>query len=476
MTLTRDDRLARMLAAVFGPGDSLDPSERARTSSQMFVRGLDLLTFDTSPRATGRRLTASEAFAAYGFRKLYEVATEGSAVISDTPEAAGRVLRGRRAQLGVPLRSVANKSGLTVDVVEALEHSRRRPVREYERVARVLGLDERLVSFRPTPTGNERLTVRLRTIADERPALSVTTVTSLAEAAWVAMTQIRLEDQLGLTLGNRTFRVCEDYGSPGYPAYRIGYELADALREELNLNNDPIPSMRTLAQETLGIPVIQTQLNARIAGATVESEGRRAIVLNIGGLNGNALVRRATIAHEVGHLLFDPPAELDQLRVDEYDELEQRADAQVDPVEQRANAFAVQLLAPQQAAVSRYQASADLFDGVLDYFGVSFTVGRYQVWNGLERSVPLEDIRAPSRPPEEDWEGREGYTIVYHPIRDLAAWPSRAGRFSAISLRAAQLGLISWDTAAEWLLCSVSDAEAALPAVAGLYPEVFAGG
>lgn len=470
---TADERRAGMLEAIFGPGDSLNPVERARDSSRLFVRGLDLLTFDTSDRATGRRLTASEAYEAFGIRKLWEVATEGSAIISDTPAAAGRVLRERRENLGVPIRSIANKSGLTPDVVEALERSMRRPVREYERVARVLGLDERVISFRPTPEGNERLTVRLRTLADERPALSVSTVISLAEAAWVAMTQIRLEDKLGLSKDRPFFEARDDYGSPGYPAYRIGYDLANQVREELGLDNSPIESMRRLAEDTLKIPVVQTQLNERIAGATVESAGRRSIVLNIDGLNNDALVRRSTVAHELGHLLFDPSPELEELRVDEYEDVEQRAETRTDPVEQRANAFGVQLLAPQALAVERYQQSADLFGGVLDYFGISFTAGRYQVWNGLGRSVSLEHIQAPNRPPEVDWEGRESYTVVYHPIRQLAAWPSRAGRFSAVALRAATTGAISWDTAAEWLLCSVSDARAAVAPVSDLFPEVF---
>lgn len=463
-----------MFDAVFGPGTSFSPVERARESTRTFVRGLDLLTFDTSERATGRRLTAFEAYEAFGFRKLWEVATEGSAIISDTPAAAGRVLRERRERLGVPVRSVANKSGLTPEVVEALERSARKPVREYEQAARVLGLDERVISFRPIPEGNESVAVRLRTLADERPSLSANTVISLSEAAWVAMTQIRLEDHLGLSRDRPNVEVREDYGSPGQPAYSIGYQLADELREKLGLGAEPIRSMRTLAEDTLKIPVIQTQLNERIAGATVESGGRRAIVLNIGGRNRDALVRRSTLAHELGHLLFDPSPELEELRVDDYDELEQRPEVRVDPVEQRANAFGVQFLAPQAVAVERYSHSRDLFGAVLDYFGVSFTAGRYQVWNGLGRAVNLEELQSPNRSPEDDWDGRESYTITYHPIRQLASRPSRAGRFSAVVLRAAMSRLISWDTVAEWLFCSPSDARGAVEAVSDLFPEVFA--
>lgn len=476
MSVDRDDRRARLLNDVFGPGTAIDPSERARLSARRYVRGLDLLTRDTSDKATGRRLTAWEAYSAYGFQKLYDVATDGSAIISDSSEAAGRTLRERREQLGISVKTVANKSGLTLEVVEALERSSRRPIREYERVSRALGLDERLLSYRPLPEGNERLTVRLRTLAEERASLSAGSVASLSEAAWVAMTQIRLEDELGLSTHAVQFETTSDFGSPEYPPYTVGYELADEVRHGLSLGVEPIASMRSLVEAQLCIPVVHAQLDARIAGATVESNRRRAIVLNVDGRNSDALVRRSTLAHEVGHLLFDPPQSLSELRVDEYDELDQRPETRADPVEQRANAFAVQLLAPQEAAVARFNSSRDLFEGVLDHFGVSFTLGRYQVWNGMQRTVPLDEIQAPNRRPDVAWDATESFTLIYHPIRSLASAPSRAGRFSAVAVRAARDGLVSWDTVAEWLLCSSDEAQSATDQLRDLYPEIFEGG
>lgn len=468
-----NDSEADLLDEVFGPGASTNVRERAMESSRLFVRGLDLLTIDRSSKATGRRLTAVEALDAYGFEKLCQIVEDGSAIISVSPDAVGRTLRERREQLGVPIKTVASKSELTTNVVEALERSARRPIREYERVAGVLGLDERAISFRPLPQGNERVAVRLRSLANDRPALSASSVVNLAEAAWVAMTQIRLEEELHLGPTGVAFEQSADYGYSRWPPYEVGYQLADKFRSELGLGDAPIPSMRALVEETLGIPVIQAQLNERIAGATVESGSRRAIVLNIGGRNADALVRRSTMAHEVCHLVFDPSQRLDDLRVDEYRELDQRAEERTDPVEQRANAFAVQLLAPQHLAVERYQESGDLFEAVLDHFGLSFTAGRYQVWNGLGRTVPLEDIRAPNRPAELDWDGRETFTLAYHPIRSLVERPSRAGRFSAVAVRCAQVGVVSWDTVSEWLYCPEDEARSAADVLAGLYPDVF---
>lgn len=464
-----------LLALVFGEGEGATPPERARVSGRRFVRGLDMLTFDESPKAKGRRLTAREALEAYGFDKLLEVATDGSALISESVDAVGRTLRDRREQLGLDIRRVASEARLPPEVIEALESGRRRPVREYERAARVLGLDERLISYRSAPDGNRGVAVRLRDLRDEKPALSGSVVATLAQAAWVAMTQIRLESALSLP-GDRTeIDVDPFYGGHGYPAYKVGYDLADKLRTRLGLGDDPISSMRDLVERELHIPVIQTDLGRRIAGATVESGGRRAIVVNLAGRNQSAFVRRSTVAHELCHLLFDPHGWLRDLRVDEYDELEQREDQVTDPVEQRANAFAVQLLAPQAAALRRYHegASADPLGGVLDHFGISFTAARYQIWNGVGRSVPLESINTDRYTPESDWEGREAYTTTYHPIRALADHPERAGRFSAVVVRAAEAGVVSWDTAGEWLCTSEDEARRCAAAIRGLYPDLF---
>jgi Zn-dependent peptidase ImmA (M78 family)/transcriptional regulator with XRE-family HTH domain len=470
-----NDLGSNILDEVFGPGDGALPEERAAHSKRLFVRGLDLLTFD-SPRAKGRRLSAQEALDAYGFDKLCEIVQDGSAVITNDPADVGRTLRERRDQLGITIRTVASMSNLPAGVIEALEASKRRPVREYERVARILGLDDRLISFNPDPQDNEKVAVRLRRLSADRPALSSSIVAALAEASWVAMTQIRLEQSLGLNHPQTNFSVSKDYGSQhGRPAYRVGYDLADMFRRTLGLSSGPIPSLRELVEIQLAVPVIQAPLGERIAGATVQSvSGRRAIVLNIHGKNADACVRRSTMAHELCHLLFDPSDQLRDLRVDEYSELDDRDDTRADPVEQRANAFAVQLLAPQSEALARYRVSGkDDLHSTLDYFGISFTAGRYQIWNAMKRSVPLESIFAPNQAPVDDWDARETYTLAYHPIRSLTENPSRAGRFSAIVVRAASVGIISWDTAAEWLFCTEDDAKRAESGLRVFYADVF---
>jgi hypothetical protein len=106
----------------------------------------------------------------------------------------------------------------------------------------------------------------------------------------------------------------------------------------------------------------------------------------------------------------------------------------------------------------------------MDHFGISFTAARYQVWNGLERSVALESLVSDRGRATPEFEARETFTVDYHPIRNIR--PTRAGRFSAVVVRAAEEQIISWDTAAEWLEATEREAHAAAPSIRNLFPAV----
>lgn len=458
------------LDAVLGPGEGETAERRARHSRRVYVRSIDQLA-EASADAKGRRLTAAEAFDAYGWDVLRQVHEEGAALLATSVQSAGAALRRRRDLLGLTHRSVALNAGLPETIVQACENSRRLPVRQYERVARALGLDERDVSYRAEPAGNSDLAVRLRTIGDDMPAMTSQVVAALAEAAWVALQQVRLES---LLFGARPpqFGIESNFGTSSSPAFRVGYQLARQVRDALELGAGPIPSLRELSEEHLGIPVIQSELGEHIAGVTLEVEGRRAIVLNLGSKNRNVFVRRATLAHELGHLLFDPRRQLALLRVDDYDSLFRPAEELRDVVEQRANAFAVELIAPQRTLAELYGEHGDRALAMsINLFGISATAARYQLWNALGRSVAFEALRAGRIEPEAQWDGAERYTVDYHPLPRLRA--SRAGRFGAMVTRAAEAGLISWDTAGEWLESDETEVRAAALTLRELFPTVW---
>jgi Zn-dependent peptidase ImmA (M78 family)/transcriptional regulator with XRE-family HTH domain len=446
---------------------------RARESSRLFVRSLDQLAED-NPQARGRRLSAYEALRAYGREALLETLSEGSALLSASRSAAGRVLRERRELLNLTPKQVAAQARVELRVLEAAERSERVPIIVYERIARTLGLDERYISARGEPVGNERLAVRLRTIGDEHPLMTPSTVAAISEAAWVASTQIRLEEDLGIRPAGVGIDPSPNYGQPGYPAFLHGYFLASDARQKLGLGDGPLPhSLRQICEDRLGIPVVQAELGEHFAGVTVQVGARRAIVLSLGGANRHVYVRRSTVAHELGHLLYDVEERLNELRVDDYRELEKPAEQVHDFVEQRANAFAVEFLAPRKAVVEcKEKAEHDPVGAIMDAFGVSFTIARYQLWNALDRRPPLESLGAATRHrPLPEFEAEEAYTADYHPIRGLPT--SRAGRFSAVVLRAATESVVSWQTAAEYLQCEERDVKAAGEALRELFPAVF---
>jgi transcriptional regulator with XRE-family HTH domain len=465
------------LEAVFGNASSgATPQERARTSDRIYVRSLDQLALD-SPRATGRRLTSSEALDAYGWDTLLEVEHEGAALLSAGPNAPGEAIRSRRNALNLGLKQVARRAALAPAQLEDAERNARGiPLQWYERIAQALGLDERFISVRASPVGDERLAVRLRTLSSDTGAMTATEVASIAEAAWVATTQVRLERALGFAGRVHEFTPSDNYGGFSYPPYMHGYWLADETRKRLGLGDRALgPSLREIAEDVLGIPVIQAELGEWLAGVTVQAGDARAIVANVSGMNGrNVYIRRATLAHELGHLLWDPDDRLQTLAVDTYGDLERRADEIPDPVEQRANAYAVQFIAPQAAVLDVFHAAAgagnDGIGAVMETFGISFTTARYQVWNGMQRAVRLESLQTDQRTPSEEWDAKETYAVAWHPLRVV---PSRAGRFSGVVVRAAEERLISWDTAGLYLQSSAEEVRAAAPMIHELFPGVF---
>jgi Zn-dependent peptidase ImmA (M78 family) len=464
---------ATFLDRLFGPDSSgATTEERARSSKRLFVRAIDQLAED-SPEARGRRLTALEALKTYGQDVLFRVGEEGSALLSDGPDAAGRVLRARRELLQLDTRAVARRARVSEAVVQEAEHSVRVPIRELEKIARALGLDERYISFKSEPVGNQTVAYRLRTVGQDRPNMSPSAVSAIAEGAWAAGCQIRLEKELGLARKNIGIEPSENYGYPGYPPYLHGYFLAADARARLDLGQGSLPkSLREIAEEVLGLPVIRVELGEHIAGVTVEVDGQRAILLNAGGGNRTVYVQRSTVAHELAHILYDTSDRLNVLRVDDFDEVDDRPELLRDPVEQRANAFGAEFLAPRDAVLACFrQNQEDPVGAVMSEFGVSPTVAQYQIWNGLEHKVPLESLSTRKRAVEEHFVAGESYTADFHPLRIRRT--SRSGRFSAVVVRAAQEGLISWDTAAEYLECPEHDVRASVPDMKDLFPAVF---
>ena len=440
-------------------------------SPELFVRGkFEMARYEPGSAATGRRLTLHEVLEAYGEKVLPEIDEHLSAVLLRRVDAIENALRTQRTELGVTREQLASAANVSPGVVkEAETFPDGVAIRDLEHMAFVLGLDPARISSHERAGADPDLAVRLGALA--RPEsisgetrLSPRTVLRFSEAASIIVEQSRLQDWLGKPQEADRFEP-----SPNYvpPVWRQGYELAAHAREQLGLGLEPIRSMRELAQDRLGIPIIQVELPPNIAGATVSVSGRRGILLNTSGPNTNVWIRRTTLAHELAHLLFDPDERLKSVQVDGYEEMQRNAEetgGPQDDIKQRANAFAVEFLAPRESVrqLSDVAAVTALtIQTVMSRFGIGRTAARNHVgnaWHGQAELPPESSIRAV---PTDADRAAESFTQDFFPIEGTTG--RRRGRFAVLVAEAVEAGLITADTAAQHLACSEREFEKALP-------------
>ena len=451
----------------FGPGvEGLSPKDAAMQTTRSFVRSEGgLAVYDESRNPTGHRLTAWEAYTTFGIDVLEEAVEYGSAILKDTATATSDALREHRKALGLARQSVrgaAKVSDWDVETAESTAH--KVPIQNLERIAFALGLDERHLAFKRDPGGDANLAYRLRTLQGEPVShaepISAGAALLFAEAASIIRVHYRLQGWLGVPTEHHDIHPESYYGSP---TWSMGYNLAERARETLGLGRAPIESLRDLAEKRLGIPVIQARLPGHIAGATVmttadDGGDARGVVLNTVGDNENVWIRRSTLAHELGHLLYDPDDRLENLRVDSYQESQRdpRDGDAVDYVEQRANAFAVAFLAPNDAVreVVPTPITEEDVSNVMRTFGISHTAARYHINNCHYRQYDVPHAIAETRPSAEQI-AAENFTTDYFPLHGTPI--QRRGRFAGLVAAAYLEGLVSADTGALYLNCGIDD-------------------
>ena len=457
------------LTLIFGPStESLSAEEAARKSSRVFVRSEgQLAVFEASRKPTGHKLTAWEAYSAYGIDVLEEAIEYGSAILKRTRNSTAYALKHRRENIGLSHRSVGRATKVPLTHVEIAELSPDQlPFSHLEQIAFALGLDERLLAFNIESGGDSNLAYRLRALVAEQVSteghISQGTALLFAEAASIARAQLRLQKWLKIPKGSDAFKPHPDYGSPQLQAWRIGYNLASKARLQLQLGDSPINSMRELTEQRLGVPVIQARLPGHIAGATVTTldehgQEARGIVLNTVGANANVWIRRITLAHELGHLLYDPDERLQNLCIDSYSDNEMNPEVhQQDFVEQRANAFAIAFLAPNEAVrkLAPTPVTEESVARVMSTFGISHTSARYHINNSHYRQyhVPNKTINVS---PTDEQKAAENFAIDYFTLSETP--DQRRGRFAGLAAACFKKGIISSDTATLYLGCSADD-------------------
>lgn len=459
-----------LLVSVFGKSSAGEtPEQRASTSKQLFVRSQHQLSL-YHESATGRVINANEALRLFGWEVLKELADHSATPILKYDKEPYQSISAQLDRLGLTFIDVAPKFGWTKDDISRFQNKQQVPFRSLEKMAQGIDLNEEELGVVADAGADKQLSVRLKKFKSDDPKrFTVNAVLALTEAAWVTRKQFELAELLGEepreTTSELGFSPSDDYGNKLSPDYKKGYELARQTRKFLGLKpDDPISSLKELIEVKLAIPVVQLELGQEFAGATIATGGDRGIVINLNGDNSNPLVRRMTMAHELGHLLWDPDQRLDKLRVDRYDELQTNVQLgkPLDHVERRANAFAVELLAPGDAIVSAFTTQGGGTTGlthVIEKFGVSRTATMHHLENASHNNIStveggLGDLSI------DVWEANELLALPLFRPQDVPV--SRRGRFAYFIYKAHANKLISDDTAASLFRCKFAELPLAL--------------
>lgn len=444
------------LELVFGSnscGDS--PEDRALSSNAKFVRSQIQLAPYTDG-ATGRVLSAREALRSFGWERLRQATIEGSSPLVVSPKEPAATIQKRRNELGLSEERLAKKVGISVRVLQQAETvGTKTPYRILESLAQVLALDEKTLGLVPNAGRDANLGVRLREMANSGDIAGFTenTVLQLTEAAWIIARQASIQALLKDNALTCRFKMPKHDASFGYPAYETGYRLAKKARDLLELDaEEPIESVRKIIEDDFGLPLVQLQMDQRFAGATMANGSVRGIVVNESGMNSNVWVRRMTLCHELGHLLWDPDDHLQRVTVDAYAELEKSdRDARRDPPEIRANAFAIAFLAPPSAVLriaQKYSDPATIVGEVMTTFGISSTAAKHHVKN-ITKLDTFRNCHGHYPEPEDHWLALENLAMDYFPISETPL--SRRGKFAWCVAKAFEAEEISLDSAAAWL-------------------------
>lgn len=154
--------------------------------------------------------------------------------------------------------------------------------------------------------------------------------------------------------------------APAKDPWRPGHEAALDLRHRLGWGDGPAPDLQTFLSAA-GIEVVVDRLDATITGGTLSEAERMPIILRNSAASGWLAPRPETsIAHELGHVLMDAPADADFAVLS--------TPWAHWPSEARANAFAIMLLMPEggiRGIVARHGAlNTDAVKDLMQTYGV----------------------------------------------------------------------------------------------------------
>lgn len=406
-----------------------------------FVRSQNYIS-EYREGATGRQISAYEMATKYG-DKIYDIISEiydyGSAILQISKDEPAMSLKNAREALGLSIEQVANKLNLSIDSIEDAENCKTKTsFTTLSKIAHTYGISDFDISTKALSKSYTYLT-NLKSFSKD-VALNSDVICEISTAIWIAKTQKELEDYLNIKHNfnyNRIDEELENIDNNKKP-YEQGYYFADVTREMLGLPLEKIKLLNIF--ESLGIPVIQTDLSEAIAGVTICTNDAKAVVINSDKYH-NGVSKRMTLAHELCHVLWDR-------KVDYQIDLKSQIDNDKDiSIEQRANAFAIQFLAPIDKVYSK-----DTFvtpEEIADRFGISTHSANLHMKNFSLRSCQQVDTQSV------DYMKFDEKIVNSLSIRSVPE--ARRGVFLKRVIEAMNNNMILPSTAAAYLYCNESD-------------------
>jgi Zn-dependent peptidase ImmA (M78 family) len=250
-------------------------------------------------------------------------------------------IRQRREAFGASIGDMAEWATLPAERWQAIESGESLSVAELGQVARALAIDPGTF-LRGEERNVRRSVARFRQAANSIPGMGTLESRTLALAAELGRIGGGLYRLLGRPLPLSEMRKTEPVGNTDEP-WKQGYRLGAAARRSLKIPVGPIVDLQTML-EGLGIHVATLAFSEPfVDAASLMEDGAMPIIL----LNQSSprvelsLPRRATMAHELCHLLHDAGEQNLETRLSGENFVRD------DGVERRARAFAPAFLAPR---------------------------------------------------------------------------------------------------------------------------------
>ena len=289
---------------------------------------------------------------------------------------------------------------------------------------------------------------------------------SLATSAIVAREVRHLQEMVGEGSPRELFESFRHNPDYAHPREGTPQRLAEKVRSDLQLGDEPISSLSSDVLPRLGVLTLWERVAPDVeAFSFIDSEGSPVFVLNLDGRHTRGVFgRRIALAHELCHVLFDRPKMSSMGRMCELDQPSRMRRDPMAAVEQRARAFAVHLLLPA-AGVRRVWrgAGGDVAARIrliMETFGAGYEAVRSQLKNlGLyDLSTPVLGVPVHAPPV---WEESDPMPTLDPELERAGVPIQRATLLPGLVSRALSQGKISESRARELLRVSVGGWEAA---------------